>query len=249
MKRDDLINILNNKFPQEKAYEGDFIGLQVEGKEEIKKILICLDSTLDIIYQALEEEVDMIISHHPLIFGEKDEIFKKEKFTKLKFEMLDKYKVNLFVIHTNSDFSDYSIATKQAEMLNLINIEQIDENHGVIAELKDPIESIEFVKEVKSKLDLPYEFRINEYANKIISRVFISSGASGLNIFKNLDVDLFIIGEVKHHEWVYASEHDKNVLEIGHFSEKVFKDMIHEIIKDKEIEIIEGDEQNGYKTI
>ncbi len=249
MERDELIKILDEKFPKDNAYKEDYIGLQIKGKDSIKKALICLDVTLDIIYQSLEEEVDIIISHHPLIFGDKDDVFKKDNFTKLKYEMLDKYNLNLYVIHTNSDYSNYSIASKQAEMLELINITQIENNQGVVAELKVPIGSIEFSKRVRDILNLPYEFRINEYSDKQIEKVFISSGTSGSNIYRGLEVDLFIIGEVKHHEWVFASEHDKHILEIGHYSEKVFKDMISEIIDNNGIEIIKGEEQNGYKTI
>jgi putative NIF3 family GTP cyclohydrolase 1 type 2 len=54
---------------------------------------------------------------------------------------------------------------------------------------------------------------------------------------------------MKHHEWIEANKKGISVLEIGHFSEKIFKDMIEATLLNKEMKIILSKEQNGYKSV
>ena len=85
MKKQKLINILEEEFPIMAAYPGDYIGEQIKIKDNIKKILITLDITIDVINQAIINNVDLVISHHPFFFGEKDDLLKKDKvFIKIK---------------------------------------------------------------------------------------------------------------------------------------------------------------------
>ena len=47
----------------------DNVGLMVgDRNKEVKKVLLALDCTLKVIEEAKDENVDLIITHHPLIF-------------------------------------------------------------------------------------------------------------------------------------------------------------------------------------
>jgi len=65
----DLIKILDEIFYKHLAIENDAVGLQI-GKLEsnIRKAIITLDITDDLIEESIKEKVDLIIAHHPLIF-------------------------------------------------------------------------------------------------------------------------------------------------------------------------------------
>ena len=69
MKLEQIINIMEKVAPSILKEDYDNVGLMVGDKtSDIKKVLIALDCTLDVIEEAKEHDVDLIITHHPLIF-------------------------------------------------------------------------------------------------------------------------------------------------------------------------------------
>lgn len=253
MKLEKIIDFLNKAFPPSNAVKEDVIGLLVKGDLEVKNILVSLDLTLDVISQALEKKINLIISHHPIYWGDFKEAIKKDKFIEAKFELLKKANINWFVIHTNADFSKDSIAKRQADILELKNIKQMFNNNLVYGELKEEKEIDFIVKEIKEKLDLDYPIKTNILMNEKYKNIFICSGSCAEILEFNIPKDrknLFLIGELKHHNWVYANEHFLSVVETGHFSEKIFKNIIKEKLSSlKDINIILAEEINGYQSI
>ena len=74
MKTKVLLKKLAKFFPKSLAESYDHVGLQCgKIKEETNKILLCLDYDEDvyqyIVDNNLDKEIDLIISHHPFIFG------------------------------------------------------------------------------------------------------------------------------------------------------------------------------------
>lgn len=252
MKRNELIDLLDELFPQASADVEDSVGLQVKGKEEVKNVLVTLDITLDVINTALENDVDMIIAHHPLFFAPKEEWFKNNPFQKAKYELLEKMKINVFIAHTNADYAPNSLAYNQALALDIEKVDSLYSNKVTMAKL-DKEESIEdLTKLVKTNLELDYEMRTNSEVEKDYSKLMICTGTCGwiVNLPEAKDRNtLLLVGEMKHHEWVYANEHGINVLEIGHYSEKIFKDVVQIYLEEnaKEITVLKSKEENGYK--
>ncbi len=250
MKKQKLINILEEEFPVMAATPGDFIGEQVKINEEIRKVIVTLDVTLDVINQSIINSVDLIISHHPLFFGDKNELMKKDKILKSKYELLLKKKIGVFVIHTNADFNPNSIAYMQGLAINLMNIEQNSDNLSIFGELKEEMSAKELSDLIKRELELTtVEFRSNFNIDYNVKKILISSGAGGSEIDVNNSEVVNIIGEVKHHEWVMANERGLKVLEISHFSEKIFKSIVKIFLEKESIKVILSEEENGYKII
>ncbi len=244
----ELKDILDEEFPPMSMHEdGDFIGEQVAIKEEINKVMVTLDVTLDVISQAQMNGVDLIISHHPLIFGEREEVLNNDLFIKSKVSLMEKTGIGLYVIHTNADFNPNSIAYMQALAIDAEDVEQGNNNKYVTATLKEEVSTEEFMNTLKDSLELKdIEFRSNFDLDVLVSRIRIASGAAGSEIDFNDEV-INIIGEVKHHEWVAAMEKGAKVIEISHFSEKIFKDIVEVFLNDHEVEVIKSEESNGYK--
>ena len=73
-KLKDLVKILNAIIPLEVSSASDNVGVlltcQKYGQDAlIKKIMICVTITLDVAYEARDNQVNLIISHHPIMFG------------------------------------------------------------------------------------------------------------------------------------------------------------------------------------
>lgn len=250
MKKDKLINILNNEFPPIMAMEGDFNGLQLSGKEEVNKVMVVLDVTVDVISQAIKAEVDMIITHHPLFFGDKKEILNNDPLLRAAVELLIKKEINILSIHTPADFAPNSIAFNQAIALEIGKIIQLEENIAVIGEFEEDLKLEEIIDRARNTLILPYSFRTNSELSTYYKDVMIASGASGdLVVNSQSQGKLFIVGEMKHHNWVEANKLGVDVLEIGHYSEHIFKSMVEVLLSEVEVEVIIGEENNGYKHV
>ena len=105
MKTRDIINILEKKFPKINAEEWANVGLLIgDYDKEIKKIQFSLDATLESIENAISKKVDMLITHHPIIFKAIKDITEQNILGK-KIRDLIKNDINVYAIHTNLDSS------------------------------------------------------------------------------------------------------------------------------------------------
>ena len=69
MKAKKIIDFLEEKYPKSNAEEWDNVGLLVGNiNKDIKKIQLSIDATEKAIEYAVENGINMIITHHPLIF-------------------------------------------------------------------------------------------------------------------------------------------------------------------------------------
>ena len=66
----NIIDGLEEIAPVSFAEGWDNVGLLVGSrKKEVKKIMVALDATDAVIAEAAKEQVDMLITHHPMIFS------------------------------------------------------------------------------------------------------------------------------------------------------------------------------------
>ena len=70
MEKMKFMRALWKKYPRKEAEGFDFIGLQIgKLKDDINKVLIALDYDESLLEITREFKPDLIITHHPFIFG------------------------------------------------------------------------------------------------------------------------------------------------------------------------------------
>src|SRR5690625_5594107 len=70
MKHKNVFQLMEKWAPKNLAFDWDPIGLQVGlQNDETKNILVMLDVLENVVDEAIENDVNLIISHHPLIFN------------------------------------------------------------------------------------------------------------------------------------------------------------------------------------
>ena len=72
MKVREIVDYLQNLYPFELASSFDHgkIGLQFGSlSKEVKKVMIALDGTSKVIDEAIQNNVDLLITHHPFLFN------------------------------------------------------------------------------------------------------------------------------------------------------------------------------------
>jgi len=129
MRVSDITRRLEKKFPKSNAESWDNVGLLVgEAKQEVKKIQISLDATEDVIERAVKNGVDMIITHHPLIFSPVKTINDGSLIGR-KLLKLIKNDIALYSMHTNLDSSKEGLNEYVADLLGWDNSSVIDEEY------------------------------------------------------------------------------------------------------------------------
>jgi len=100
---------------------------------------------------------------------------------------------------------------------------------GMIARL-DSVQTLEtFSKKIKKALGIPY-LRITKANDKLIQTVALCTGSGGSLIDQCIkkQVDVFITGDIDHHEALKAKELGLNIIDVEHFyTESFFVPSIH----------------------
>ena len=122
----NIINILEEQYPKNLAYDWDNVGLLIGNiNSDIKKILICLEANEAIIDEAIENKVDLIITHHPFIFKKILSINENDIKGKCIYKLI-KNNINIYSMHTNFDIAFGGLNDFFVDKLNLQNIKVLD---------------------------------------------------------------------------------------------------------------------------
>lgn len=127
MKVKDIIKIINRYADEKLAWEGDNSGLQVGNTEdEVTKILLCVDVTDEVINEAVANECNMIISHHPLLYHAIKNITNNDAKGRMITGLI-KHDISLYSSHTSFDVSPFGMNAHIANQLRIKNIRFLDD--------------------------------------------------------------------------------------------------------------------------
>src|SRR5262249_45780714 len=116
------------------------------GESEIKKILVCLDSTDAVIDEAIANGCNMVIAHHPIIWGGLKRITGKNTTERVVIKAI-KNNIAVYACHTNLDKVSLGVNKKFASFLQLKNPVILKPEVGHLKKLvtfvpKDAIEKV-----------------------------------------------------------------------------------------------------------
>jgi dinuclear metal center YbgI/SA1388 family protein len=114
-----IIQAFEQFSPKAYAVEGDKIGLQIGTlNKPVKKIMIALDVLEPVVDEAINNKVDLIISHHPLIF-KPIKVLRTDTSYGRAIEKLIKHDITVYTAHTNLDVTTGGVNDMMAEALGL----------------------------------------------------------------------------------------------------------------------------------
>lgn len=196
-----------------------------------------------------KEKIDLIISHHPLVFYPINNVSTLNESSK-KVVRLIQNNIALISLHLSLDIVSGGVNETLGsyfEGKRIEYIEKINETQGLgeIKELKDKTTFNELIKHAKSSFK--YE-TVRWYGfDKEVKRIAYIGGAGSLssadiNLLKEKNVDVYITGEIKHHEILNLIDNGINLILLGHYNSEVvvldsLKSMLSDIL-DENIEII-----------
>ena len=221
----ELYNKLCEIIPTSLSCPWDRDGLEScpEPNREVKKVLIALDTTNEVIDKAVEMGADVIISHHPLFFGGLGNI-NALTFDGARAVRLAKANIATMSFHTRLDALEGGVNDILANKLGLEGVEIIgDEKICRIGTLPEEMEVLDFAKSIKDKLSFgdcekSAAVAICPSGNRV-KRVAVLGGSGGddIKVAAAAGADTFVTGELKYHERLSASDFSMNLICSGHF--------------------------------
>ena len=177
MKVIDILEFIDSFAPFNTALPFDNAGLLVgDGQREINKIGAVLDVTAQAVEYAAQNGIDLIVSHHPVIFNP----LKRLQTDSVPY-LLAKHDIAVISAHTNLDAARGGVNDALAKALELENIAPLAENDGNdfppmgrTGTLKRPISDRDFAIFVAEKLSTKAKTVLS---GKEIAKVALCGGA------------------------------------------------------------------------
>ncbi|MBM6829896.1 Nif3-like dinuclear metal center hexameric protein [Anaerotignum lactatifermentans] len=124
----DIMAVMEGIAPGKLAEGWDRPGLAVGRPErEVKKILVALDVTKEVIAEAIEAQAELIVTHHPMLLFQKFDSITPETPVGEKILTLAEHKIAAFSAHTNLDVAKGGTNDVLAELIGLEQVEILEE--------------------------------------------------------------------------------------------------------------------------
>jgi dinuclear metal center YbgI/SA1388 family protein len=218
-----LLTYLESLFPLELAETWDNVGLLLgDPQREVRNILTCLTVTPEVVDEAIEEQVDVIVSHHPFPFQAVKRITTETPTGKMLWDLIGA-KIAVYSPHTAHDNAESGINQQLAEMLKLTQVETLTLTAGRIGLLPQPIAFAELVETVRQSLRLPHVQYIDSGKAQVL-KIAIGCGAAGEFLEQAVakGADVLLIGETRFHTYLEAKALGVSLILPGHYASERF---------------------------
>ena len=246
MQCNEMIRQLNKLAPEEYACEWDNPGLLAGRSDKaVHKVLVALDATDEVVEQAIAERVDLLLTHHPLIFKPLKKV-NDQDFISRRIVKLIQADISYYAMHTNFDAAPGCMADLAARQLGLTAeapLEVMGELQGSafgigkIGTLPQPVSLPQLGELVKERFGLPFVTVYGlEQVRGLIRRIALSPGSGGsmIGAAEAAGVQALITGDISHHEGIDAVANGLAVLDAGHYGlERIFIDFMRDFLQEQ----------------
>ncbi len=223
-----IIKIMEDIAPLELAESWDNVGFLLgDENRQINRILVALEVTDDIVKEAIEESVDLIITHHPIFFGSVKSITNRDSLGR-KVHKLIENRISVYSAHTNLDIAVGGTNDLLVEALGLSEVQGLskvenDNYLGKVGVLKQRTSLKELADNLSSILNSDVIRMVGD-VDKQISKLGLCTGA-GMDFAYdalNANCDVYITSDIKYHQAQTLKEEGLCLIDIGHFPSEVF---------------------------
>lgn len=229
MRHREIFQKLSCLAPYEFAEEWDPTGPMLGNlDEQTINVLISLDLTSYAYQLAIENECNLIITHHPFVFEPLKSIL-ADNFEQNLILKVIQAGISVISCHTNLDAATNGVAVSFLSQ-SLLNV-PYDQNtgilipnpschdigHGRIIKLIHPIQLNKLISIIDHNLKT--RCQINTDRNRTVEHLCFTPGAfdeSWISSLQNKGVEVLITGEIKHHVTVMLEERGIAVIATGH---------------------------------
>ena len=158
----DVTNYLESIAPLQYQESYDNAGLIVgNDKNVISGVLVCLDSTEEIIDEAIERKCNLIVAHHPIVFSGLKKITGNNYVERTIIKAI-KHDIAIYAIHTNLDNMLNGVNEMIGRKLGLINTRILAPSSNNIRKLVAYVPS-DYLEKVRESLFNAGAGKIGDY--------------------------------------------------------------------------------------
>lgn len=218
----DYMDWIEKEAPVENALDWDNVGLMVGSpSQEVTGVLLCVDLTREVFEEAADQNCNLIITHHPIIFHGLTRLEETRGTDRRIFRAI-KENITVLSYHTNLDMAPapFGINYHLALALGLENIRAVRDGFHYVGELTDPVSASVFMDRLNSRLDTRSRGLYNKGPEQLIKRVGVSCGAydDELDWISEYGCDALVTGEAKQSALIDLSFENFTVYLSGHYA-------------------------------
>lgn len=247
MKIADITNHLESFAPLFLQEDYDNAGLLTGNYDgECSGVLCTLDVTEEVITEAVRENCNCIVAHHPIIFRGLKQLTGSSQVERVVIAAI-KNDISIYAFHTNLDNIISGVNGMIADKLGLSNRKILEPRlqvsdlalgrditgSGLIGDIS-PLREQEFLERLSSQFN-PESVRHTSLTGKSIRKVAICGGSGSFLTASALKAgaDAFVTSDLKYHEF-FEPVGRMLLCDIGHYeSEQFTTDLLIEIILQK----------------
>ena len=212
-----ILDLLNEMAPPELRESYDNVGLLAgHPAKTVDRILVALDLTEGAVREAERMGAQLIVTHHPIFFRGRKNIREDDPEGAAVCALI-RAGIGLIAAHTNFDNAPCGVNDALAQSLGLTDIQTLE--HGLrIGNLSEGTTITSFAQVVERTLG----GRARVYASapdRPAERVAVCGGSGGdlYSIARLAGAQVFVTGEVRHHEALNAVAEGMCLIEAGHY--------------------------------
>ena len=219
-----ILGLLQAAAPQELALSWDNVGLLVDAGKPVDGVLTALDITPAVVREAVENDCQLIVSHHPVIFQPIKSLAADDVPA-----LLMKNGISAICMHTNLDAAPGGVNDTLCEILGIAaeGRESFAEGCGRVGSI-EPITVPQLARKAQQELaarcnapDAGPAVQV-KFADtgKPVQRLAVISGAGG-SLFEEalaMGADCLLTGEANHHHACDAKRLGLSLIAAGHYA-------------------------------
>lgn len=206
-----ILGLLQTLAPSELACSWDNVGLLVDAGVPVSRVLTTLDITAAVVQEAVENNCQLIVSHHPVIFDPLKHISAGDVPA-----LLIKNNISAICMHTNLDAAPGGVNDVLADLLRIENRRDFADNCGRIGTLNVPTTAQQLAETCSRMLHTHCKF---VEADRPVEKLAEVSGAGGSYLQQAIDegADCLVTGEAAHHIAILAKQKGVGLVVAGHW--------------------------------
>ena len=228
----DVAEILQRFAPVSLAEDWDNVGLLVGEKSwPASRIMTCLTVTPATVAEAIDQQAQLIVTHHPLPFRPLKSLTDATTPGRMLLQLVAAG-IGVYSPHTAFDSAPAGINQHLAIGMGLQQIEPLvamdgaidpDVGAGRFGSVGESLTLLEMAERVKSFLNVD-SLQIVGREDQAVSRVAIACGSAGQFLPQALAAgcQLFVTGEASFHTCLEAEANQIGLLLLGHFASERF---------------------------
>ena len=185
----------------------------------VTKILVSLDATPAVVEEAIRRGCELLVTHHPAIFGSLSHVNDADPMTETPLRCLESG-LAVISMHTNLDCAPGGVNDVLVQRLGLRNVQTLSDpdTAGLLrAGDSEPMELPAFAAFVKQRLACPGLRFV--CGSGQVRRVAVGGGGCSDYMTTALQAgcDTFVTADVKYHAFREAELRGLNLIDAGHF--------------------------------